>query len=159
MTKPALQISFIEQPRLDLIGMCVRTDMQNAATDCPNLWHKTFWPRAAEIAGGGEPQGPSYGLSFMIDDNAFDYCAALPAPAGRPVPQGMQHVELPAGLYAGCRAPSLAQIGEAYTFLFMEWLPQQTEYALNAQAPTFERYDELFLQDGSFEIFMPVIRR
>ena len=147
---------------MDLFGLCVATDMEKAAVDCPNIWQQGFMPRSGEFFGASGPafQGYTYGISVMTDENAggFDYWAAIPTQPEATLPAGTRRISLPAGLYAGCRVPSLAQIGEAYDFLCRTWVSAQAEYTPRLSAPSFERYGDAFMRDGSFEIFIPVDR-
>jgi len=153
------QVTISEWQTKTLYGISVRTNMAKASTDCPGLWQR-FVPRMPEISGKPiqEFQGDSYGLSVMVDwqQESFDYWAAMEPASGLALPSGMATITIPEGLYAGCRVPSLAELGSAYTFLYMEWPTKRPEYTLNMQAPCFERYGRAYMQDGSFELFVPV---
>jgi predicted transcriptional regulator YdeE len=157
------QVTISEWQTKTLYGVSVRTNMAKASTDCPELWQKHFGPRMPEISGKPiqEFQGDSYGLSVTVDwrQESFDYWAAMEPANGLALPEGMATVTIPAGLYAGCHVSSLAEIGSAYTFLYMKWPTKQSEYTLNMQAPCFERYGQTYMQDGSFELFVPVIKK
>lgn len=152
-------VSVSQRPQLRLFGLSVRTSMTDAFKDCPHLWEKVFAPRMHEVSGKKPGEyGPCYGVSVMLDAQRFDYWAAMPPREGVALPQGMRQIELPAGLYASCLAPSLAQLGEAYTYLYESWAKNAADYAPNMQAPCFEYYDERFLESGAFEIAMPVLK-
>lgn len=157
----AFEVSVTERPLTRLVGLTIKTDMVNAKEHCTQLWGQTFLPRMPEITGkpAGEFQGASYGVSIMLDEQHFAYWAALPLCEGRPIPEGMQTLELPAGLYAQCEVPSLAQLGEAYTWLYGQWAQSDQPYAINMQAPCFEYYDENSCATGSLKVFVPVVRR
>ena len=99
------------------------------------------------------------GISSMLDAQHFEYCAAMPAGEGLALPEGMSQIELPAGLYAGCVVSSLAQLGEAYTYLYKVWPKTVTEYGVNMQAPSFEYYDERYVESGAFEIYVPILKK
>lgn len=143
-----------------LFGISVRTSMSKASEDCPHLWEKVFAPRMPEISGEkpGGYHGPSYGIAVMIDEQHFDYWAAMPAPEGLTLPDGMRQIEIPAGCYAGCALSVLSQLGEAYTYLYEVWPKTSREYALNMQAPCFECYDRRFCESGALEVYIPVLK-
>lgn len=134
--------------------------MSKASEDCPHLWEKVFAPRMHEISGKkpAEYHGPSYGISFMIDEQHFDYWAAMPAPEGLALPEGMRQVEIPAGFYAGCALSGLSQLMEAYMYLCEAWPKTTKEYALNMQAPCFEYYDQRFFESGALEVYAPLLK-
>ncbi len=151
-------VSVSHRPPVRLFGLFVRTSMADAFKDCPDLWEKVFAPRMHEVSGKKPGEyAPSYGISIMLDAQRFDYWAAMPAREGLALPEGMGEIELPAGLYASCLAPSLAQLGEAYTYLYETWPKTAPGYAPNMQAPCFEYYDERYLESGVFEVCMPVL--
>ncbi len=152
-------VSVSQRPQLRLFGLSVRTNMADAFKDCSHLWEEVFGPRMHEV--GGEKPGectPSYGISIMLDARHLEYWAAVPAGEGVLLPEGMGEVELPAGWYAGCLVPSMAQLGEAYTYLYETWPKTASGYAPNMQAPGFEYYDERYLESGAFEVYMPVLK-
>lgn len=153
-------VSVTQRPQMRLYGIPVRTSMAEAATDCSHLWEKVFAPRMHEISGKKpcEYHGPSYGISVMIDASHFEYWAAMPAPEGLPLPQGMRQIEIPAGFYAGCVLSGLAQLGEAYTYLCEAWPKTTKEYALNMQAPCFEHYDQTYCESGALAVYAPLLR-
>ena len=153
-------VSVTERPVTRLFGVSVRTDMTNAPMDCSDLWENIFGPRMHEISGekSDEYHGPSYGISVMLDSQYFEYWAAMEAPEGMALPTGMKQFEIPASLYASCLVPSIANMGEAYTYMY-EWPRTQEKYILNMQAPCFEYYDNRFGESGVFELFLPVVKR
>ena len=158
MTTYAVSVS--QHPQLRLFGISVRTSMSNASADCLRLWEHVFGPRMHEIS-GKKPDayhGPSYGISIMLDERHFEYWAAMPVSEGLAQLKDMRRIELPAGLYAGCVVPSLAQLGEAYTYLYESWPKTMTEYGANMQAPCFEYYDGRYRESGAFEIHVPVLK-
>jgi predicted transcriptional regulator YdeE len=152
-------VSVSPRPQVLLVGISVRTDMSKAFIDCCHLWEKVFAPRMHEISGKKpeEYHGPSYGVSFMLDEQNFEYWATMPASEGLVLPEGMRQVELPAGLYAGCMVPSLSQLGDAYMYLYETWPKTEKKYALNTQLSCFEYYDSRYNESGVFEVYVPVL--
>ena len=135
--------------------------MDKAPVDGHHLWEKVFGPRMHEISGkkSEDYHGLVYGIAVMLDCQNFDYWAAMPAPEGPALPAGMQAIELPAGLYAGCHVASMEQLGEVYTYLYETWATEQKEYAVNMQAPCFEYYDKKFYELCTFEVYIPVLKK
>ena len=143
----------VEYPAKRLVGMKVLTSMKKASADCPACW-QAFCRHFDKCV----PDGckGSYGLSFMINAEDFYYWAAVDADLAKDVPEGLERVDIPAGLYAACVSPNLEKVGEAYSFLYQTWLSGQSEYALNEQAPCFELYPPNWQLTDSFEVFMPI---
>ena len=142
----------VEYPAKRLVGLKVLTSMKKASVDCPACWQA--FERFCKCA----PDGckGAYGLSFMINAEEFYYWAAVDADLAEDVPEGLERVDIPAGLYAVCRSPNLEKIVEAYSFLYQTWLIGQSEYALNEQAPCFEQYPPNWQLSDAFDVFMPV---
>ena len=160
MSDTPLTVSIVTVPSLVLCGLYVRTSMQNASEDCPRLWEQTFLPRMAELCRtpSHECQGESYGISVMdgTAPHEFTYWAAMPYGPETPLPEGMSRIELQGGSYARCRVPSLQQLGEAYTYLYMRWRDPDGAFAPDMTLPCFERYGAAYLERGELDIFMPL---
>ena len=161
--KTDFQVSIKERSAHTLYGASVRTNMAKASTDCPHIWESVFVPRMPEISQKPlkEFQGESYGISIVVDmqSGIFDYWAAMEPAPGTPLPQGLSEIEIPAGLYASCRVDSLEQLGDAYNYLYTEWVPKQPNLLLNMQAPCFELYGQEYMQNGALEVYVPVLKK
>ena len=161
MSTPSnFQVTVIQRPALLVAGLTLRTNMEQAEKDCPEIW-QTFLGRMHELTGQAPDQyrGESYGVSSMVDlpEGIFDYWATVPMDSQKPLPQGMKSITLPESLYAVCPASSLAMLPQIYTYLYMQWAPAQTNYRVDPQAPCFERYDARYFENGGFEIYVPVV--
>lgn len=149
------EVTVIEFPAKILLGMKVRTVMQNAAKDCPALW-QTFGPRITELS----PVSPgAYGISVMTSENDFDYWAAVEVAPGISVPDNMGPIEIPQGFYARCSVPSLEQLGPAYMFVYGPWGESQSEYAIDMNGLSFELYPDDWQPGAAFEIYAPVTKK
>ena len=146
----------VNRPETALVGMFVRTSMQQAMIDCPKIWHENFGPRMAELC--DENCGESYGVSWMVDeaDCTFDYWAAVPLKKDARIPEGMATTTLPAGMYAELAVPSLEKLQEAYTTIWEKWLPNQKEYAPSETAPSYEVYPADYMQTGKLVLYFPI---
>ena len=153
-----LEITVKELPGRKLAGMVVRTNMQKASIDCPAVW-QTFGPRMASFPNSANIT-EAYGVSVMIsEDGTFDYWAAAEIPADAEFPEDMAAFELPGGLYACAFAPNLQQVAEAYGTMYMEWPQQQSEYAVNMQAPCVEVYRDGWQPADPLELRVPVVKK
>jgi len=153
-----LDVTIKEFPARHLTGMVVRTNMQKASTDCPAVW-QAFGPRLADFPNSANIS-EAYGVSIMIGtDGTFDYWAAAETPADAPVPDDMKTVELPAGLYACTFAPNLEQMEATYREIYMEWPNQQSEYAIDMQAPCVEVYRNGWQPTDPLELLVPVVKK
>ncbi len=154
----SFEIAVVEFPATHLIGMKVRTTMQKAQADCPAIW-QTFGPRIVEIPGGDCIGKGAYGVSVMLNENDFDYWVAVEAASNAAVPKDMATFEIPDGLYAKCSVASLEKLGEAYMYVYSQWVSGQSEYGLNMQAPCFELYPPNWRLEDAFEIYVPVMKQ
>ena len=157
------KLSIIELPALELAGLKVRTSMPRAPHDCPALW-ESFGPRMFELSDKDTCigfQGETYGASVMVDmeKGSFDYWATMPVTPGEALPQGMERLGVPAGLYAACSIPSLEELGAAYNYIYLEWLPGQSDYTLNMASPCFEHYDRRYLENGALDVLVPLLKK
>ena len=163
MPQSSFDVRISERPEMLLYGLVVRTDMTRAFEDCSRLWEKDFVHRMPELSGKPfeQPQGDSYGLSFVVDMQAgtFDYWAAMPLTPGLPEPQGLKKVTLPAGLYAGCRVQAIEQLSAAYTYLYEKWIGTQPDYEFRMDAPSLEIYGREYLENGALEALVPVKKK
>jgi AraC family transcriptional regulator len=151
------EVSAAPFPAKHLIGIKVRTSMQSSATDCPALW-QTFAPRMAEIQTGIAGGSAAFGVSVMVNDNDFDYWATIEASTNTAVPTGMETIGLPAGLYART-STSMEKLGEAFTYVYTQWVQGQSEYTLNMQGACFELYPPNWQPGNAFEIYSPVVKK
>jgi len=156
-----LEITVKEFPGRKLAGMVVRTNMQKASTDCPAIW-QAFGPRMASFPNSANIT-EAYGVSVMIsEDGTFDYWAAAEIPADTELSEELEDMstfELPGGLYACAFAPNLEQVAAAYGTMYMEWPQQQSEYAVNMQAPCVEVYRGDWQPTDPLELWVPVIKK
>jgi len=148
----SFEIRIVEYQDKRLAGIKVQTNMENSTKDCSALW-RVFTPRMAEI--NKDPK-ESFGVSVMLNENDFDYWAAMELVPGVPLPDGLQCVDILPGTYVCCIVPSIEKLGDVYMYLYMDWLKSQTKYALNQGANSFERYPCPWQPDTPFEIYMPI---
>ncbi len=143
------EVSVIDYPGKDLLGIKVRTTMAKAKEDCGALWH-SFCPKMQEVG-----EGEGYGISVMINAQDFDYWAAAEAPKGA-APAGVEAVTIPAGAYARCTVPNLASIGAGYMFMYQTWPAGQQDWKIDEQRPCFEMYAADWAPDMPLDLYMPV---
>lgn len=149
------EVTVVEFPVKHLVGMKVSTSMQKAQADCPQLW-QTFGPRIIELPSMEGVNSGAYGISVMLNENEFDYWAAVEANPEIDLPDGMGTIAISAGLYAKCTVLGLEKLGEAFMYLYGPWIQGQKEYTLDMQAPCFELYPQNWRLETVFEIYAPV---
>lgn len=150
-------VTIVERPAVKTAGVKVCTTMEKASVDCPKLWSDTFVPYMEAFPCDGS--GESYGVCIMTSETEFDYWAVMPLGKDAKAPDGLAELSLPGGLYAECPVKSLAEMSEAFTYLYGPWGASQKEYALNMQAPGFECYTRDYLKNGSLIVYAPVIKK
>ncbi len=151
-----MPLDVIERPAITVVGMNIRT--KNMSPEIPALWPK-FVVRIDEVENPAEPR-VSYGVMRQPGGvQALDYMAAVSVKPGGRVPDGMEALTIPAGMYTACRYP-LAELGKGFGEIFNRLLPQ-SDY-VQVPGPWFERYDEWFDARNPrslVEICLPLGRR
>ncbi len=150
-------VNVVERPAVRAAGLKIHTTMEASSVDCPKIWSEMFVPYMESFPCDGS--GNSYGVCVMTSETEFDYWAVMPLGKDAKIPEGLSELSIPGGLYAECPVKSLAGMSEAYTYLYTAWAQSQNEYAVNFQAPGFERYTPDFLKDGSLIICAPVTKK
>lgn len=153
------QVTVTERPEIRSAGVKVRTTMQKAGQDCPELWEKRFGPVMASFPADPAHANESYGVSVMVDDENFDYWATMPLRPDAQPPEDMDILTIPGGFYARCEVPSLAKLGDAFTYIYGEWAAGQDKYTLNLQGVGYELYTCEFMQTGKLTIFCALIEK
>lgn len=157
----SFNFTVVEIPEKQIAGIYVQTTIQDASKDCPALW-QSFGPRMCDTIANCNvvsKTGPSYGVNVMLDENKLNYWAALEVTSTSNLPKDLQTMTIPGGLYVKCTAQNLAQLGDAYTALYMQWPQSQHEYAVNMQAPCFELYSHNWQLNDPIEIYAPIVKK
>ncbi|MCL1892919.1 MAG: GyrI-like domain-containing protein [Holophagaceae bacterium] len=149
------KIVIVDYPAKQLVGVKVLTNMKTAIEDCPKAW-QNFMPRMTEVC--SSPQ-ESFGVSVMLNENDFEYWAAVEMNPQLPMPEGLEMVSIKSGTYACCTVPTIERLGEAYTYIFSTWLQGQSEYVANYEANSFELYQTNWQPSSPFEICMAVKKK
>lgn len=158
------QPELIENQPGRLIGMS--SEMTRAQDQTAQLWRR-FMPRRAEVTDRTSPdlislqiypQGPGQ----IADPQAtFTKWAGAEVTADAAVPADMQSLDLPGGLYAVFEHQGPANDLSTVMYIFGEWLPASSEYALDDR-PHFERLPPGYSPmdpDAREEFWIPVRRK
>jgi len=146
-----------------LIGK--RMAMSFAANTTADLW-KGFMPRRHEIAhrvGHELYSMQMYPKNFFEKFNpmtSFEKWAAAEVSTIEEIPEGMESVTLPAGLYAVFMYKGPANSPLPFQYIFQTWLPA-SGYELDIR-PHFELLGETYKNndpDSEEELWIPVKRR
>lgn len=155
-----MEYRILQMNSFRIVGKRIHTTMENGACyrDTPLMW-KTLFENQEQLGilslNNNEPIGllgvSKYSDSFTT--GSFDYyigCAS-----DRPTPEGMHEYEIPKVTWAvfPCKNIKASTIQQLENEIVMEWLPTSGyEYA---NAPDIELYRE----DGTAEIWMPIKKR
>lgn len=151
-----MTLEVIERTAIVVVGMNIRT--RPMSPEIPALWPK-FVARIDEIENPAEPR-VSYGvMRNPAAMQVLEYMAAVSVTSADRVPEGMESLTIPAGMYSTCRYP-LSGLGKGLGEFFNRLLPQ-SDY-VQIPGPSFERYDESFdvrNPDSLVEVCFPVRSR
>ncbi|MCL2020775.1 MAG: GyrI-like domain-containing protein [Betaproteobacteria bacterium] len=149
----AYDVTVVDLPARQLVGLRERVNLADASVKCPALWER-FMPMCIEISDATEEY--AYGASTSMAENGeFDYWATLPVLSTVNIPVGMEHLTLRAGKYAKC-VVELASIEKAYKFFYGEWARTRTEHPVDFTATSFERYAIDWQETGTLELYVPL---
>jgi len=146
------EVKIVEYQAKHLAGIKVQTNMQNSTKDCSAIW-AAF---ASSMLTINKDAKESFGVSVMLNENDFDYWAAVEVVPNQPLPDGVQCVDILPGTYLRCTVPSIEKLSDVYMYLYLVWPKSQTEYVLNQEANSFECYPSTWQANTSFDVFMPV---
>jgi len=140
-----------------IAGVGDRFSHDNAA-GIPGLWQRFH---QAVDAIPGRIGGIAYGVCCNADDAGnFDYIAGVEVSDFSDLPRDFSRIRIPAADFAVFSHPDhVSTIRRTMSTIWNHWLPA-SGYKV-ADAPIFERYDELFdarTGEGGFEIWMPVVK-
>ncbi len=153
--QPTIQLL---QPKL-LVGM--RMEMSLANNQTFRLW-QTFMPRRREILNASSSNLFSlqlYAEPLRLGDlhQSFSKWAAIEVSHADSIPEGMDMLHLPSGLYAVFTYKGLSTDSGIFIYIFSEWLPQ-SEFVLDHR-PHFEILGEKYKNgdpNSEEEIWIPV---
>lgn len=153
------QVTVVTRPSIDTAGLKVRTTIQKTSIDCPKIWSEDFGPKMCGFPADPAYPDQSYGVSIMLNENEFDYWAVMPLRSGATVPAGMETLQIAGGLYAECHISSLAELGDAFTYIYGEWGGTQSKYALNMRGASYELYTSEFMKTGKMSVYCPLLEK
>lgn len=155
------------EPKIDtlsekkLVGMHIKMSQSNNKTR--KLW-QDFMPRKGDIENSVGPELFSievYGTDYFQNydpTNEFKKWAAIEVSDFNSVPEGMQTITLPSGLYAIFIHKGSADLApKTYRYIYNDWVPK-SDYYLDDR-PHFAIMDENYKPDSpdsQEEIWIPI---
>ncbi|MCU0428651.1 MAG: GyrI-like domain-containing protein [Cytophagaceae bacterium] len=147
---------------IKLVGLTTQTSLTNNKTAA--LW-QSFMPRRSEIQSrlgqhlfSVQQYGPEYFQDFQ-PHRYFTKWATAEVSDWERMPDGMQALLIPQGLYAVFSYKGSSNDSSIYRYIFETWLPD-SGFELDPR-PHFERLDDRYKNndpDSEEEIFIPVKR-
>ncbi len=145
-----------------LVGMRRTTTIANNQTGL--LW-QSFMPRRRDISNPVSAQlfsvqvyPATFDFSFADVNHPFEKWAAVEVFGFAHLPDGMETLVLPGGLYAVFDYKGLSTDTAIFQYLFGEWLPQSATYRLDSR-PHFEILGDRYRNNdpaSEEEIWIPV---
>lgn len=149
---------------INLVGLSQLTSL--AALETGQLW-QVFAPRIREVTARADnyryavreyPAGPAP-FRLEPDTEYREWAAVALTNADDSLPEGLESIRLPGGIYAHCIHRGLPKdFGRTLDYLFRTWLPA-SGYAVDNTRPHFERMGPDYRLDdpeASEEVFVPV---
>lgn len=127
----------------------------NEKGEIPKLWD-TFNKRCNDIKQKSKSM-LYYGICDDEPDSEgrFHYTACAEVDNFSQVPEGMETKVVPAGKYlVYTYGGAIKDLGEFYNDIFTKWLPASA-YEMDFR-PQLELYDYRFMQNGEFDIYIPI---
>ncbi|SHH90118.1 GyrI-like domain-containing protein [Clostridium grantii] len=127
----------------------------NSKGEIPSLW-EAFNQRYKDIKQKHKSM-LCYGIcdSEMDSEGRFHYIACAKVDSFEALPEGMVTKIVPKGNYlVYTYSADLKDLGEFYSALYSKWIPLSA-YEIDFR-PQLELYDERFMQNGEFDIYIPV---
>ncbi|UQZ91090.1 hypothetical protein C4J81_18435 [Deltaproteobacteria bacterium Smac51] len=140
-----------------VIGLPTQINTADALQECFRHWQENFSPyieRMTTLPTMGFGIIPSYD-PFR---EKFKYIASVPSIPGFRVPEDLDELEIPAGLYLESLLIMQTERYEVLEAILRQWLPGQNEYRLNPAAPIYELYPTDYPQTGLITLYVPVRR-
>lgn len=148
-------------PEKKLVGQRIKMSLENNKTG--ELW-RSFMPRRFEIKGAigtdlfaVQVHDASYFVNFN-PSTEFEKWATLEVDNLNHIPDGMEMITLPVGLYAVFSYKGLSTDTTIFQYIFTTWLPN-SDFLLDHR-PHFEILGEKYKnndQNSEEEIWIPVI--
>jgi AraC family transcriptional regulator len=98
-----------------------------------------------------------YGIcdADMDSEGRFHYTACAEVDSFEDIPEGMVAKVVPGGKYiVYTYRGAIKDLGEFYNNIFTQWLPASGEEI--DYRPQLELYDERFMRNGEFDIYVPI---
>ena len=148
------KVTVAEQPARHLAGLSKRLNMRDSHNECPILWEK-FMPRMKDLDSIAE-EG-SFGASVNMDEKGnYDYWATVAIPQDSIVPSGMDCLDVKGGKYAQLVVTDLANVSEAYQYIYTEWEKAQNDYRIDYTVACLEYYQKDWRDGDPVTIFVPL---
>lgn len=158
--KISMEPKFIEVEAFRVIGMMANFN-DETKQGIPDLW-RIFGPRMQEVS--VRIEGTTYGVCFpaALDEENFDYMAAVPVDNFDTIPDGMVARTVPAHKFAVFTHRTGEDtmhndLQKSMQYIWGTWLPN-SGYE-HAKVPDFELYDsrmDPITETGEFDIYLPV---
>lgn len=127
----------------------------NSAGEIPELWN-VFNKNYMNIDHKSSSQLCLGICDDMPDEKGrFHYAACAEVDSFEDIAQGMETRVIPEGKYViYTYSGSIEDLGEFYDNIFSKWMPASA-YEMDDR-PQFELYDDRFMKNGEFDLYMPI---
>jgi AraC family transcriptional regulator len=158
--KISMEPKLVETEEFKVIGMMANFN-DDTKKGIPDLW-SAFGPRMGEVS--TRIEGTTYGVCFptALDQENFDYMAAVPVENFDKIPDGMVARTIPAHKFAVFTHKTgddtmHNDLQKSVQYIWGTWLPN-SGYE-HAKVPDFELYDsrmDPMTGSGEFDLYLPV---
>lgn len=152
-----LDVTINEYPTRYLAGMSVRVRAENAAFMSPELWRK-LGPRWSSLyCYSGDK---TFGLLVSSPEKkTFHYWTAVEFSKDEPLPGWVRRIMLIGGWYATAYLAHPEMLGEAFHFLYHDWIRQRPDFVADMEKPCVETYCPYWKPDDPIGVHIPLIKK
>lgn len=127
---------------------------KNENGEIPNLW-QVLNTRYKDIKHTSQSR-LCYGIcNGMDEEGRLNYSAVVEVDSFEDIPEGMESKVVPEGKYlVYTYSGAIKDLGDFYCNIFSNWLPA-SNYEMDCR-PQLELYDNRYMDNGEFDIYIPI---
>lgn len=151
-----ISLQIVHRPAIKLAGCKIHTDRRSAKEDIGRLFNDI----APQINALSDKKDPAvYGISWIVDakKRRFNYCMAVKYDEQKSIPDSLEEIVIPSGLYAEFLLYSKEDLHQFYDYLYLKLQKEiETNFGIG-EAPYYEIYPNGYQENEPIKLYIPVI--